>query len=577
MVKEGRRRTGKKALSKPSSHSSPSIGNVIVKYALQNAIFYNGKAEPGAVLGKVMANEPHLRKRIRDVRKEVEQAVRQINAISPEQQKVWLETLAPQLLEKREKKQEGLPGLPGAKKGKVVTRFAPCPSGPLNLFHVLRAVMVNYIYARKYGGKFVLRFEDTDASKVRKEYYGMIREDLRSLGVKPDLEMIQSYRMERYYHFVPGLIRKKKVFACFCSSEKFREFSRKRKPCPDQRADSRKSLKVWKDALAGKYKEGDVVFRFRTSMREPNPAFRNPAIFRISGERHPLQGKKYSVWPLYNFANVVDDHDLGVTHVFRGKEHEHNTGIQKKVFGALGWKPPTVLNFGMIYLPGEKLHTRDIKDMIERKKALGWDDPRLHTVRALLRRGFLPGMFRQLAENTGLSKNDIRVGWENIEGINRKLADPAANRYMVVADPVKVSVKSSPAIKKAEEALHPDFPERGKKKIPVNLQGIYISGGDFRGLNDRVFRLKGLGNIHLRGREGYYTGNDIEKGMQKIQWVSEPNVKVKIVTPEKTIKGLGEPGLGKLKPGTLIQMERVGFGRVDKVSPKEVVIYFAHK
>jgi glutamyl-tRNA synthetase len=224
---------------------------MILKYTLQNAIFYSGKAEPRAVLGKVMAEQPQLRKKIQGVRKEIEQAVKQINALSLEQQKVWLETLAPQLLEKQVKEREGLPELPGAKDGKVVTRFAPSPSGPLNLFHVLRAVMVNYIYAKKYKGRFIIRFEDTDATKVEKEYYGMIRDDLNSLGIKPDLEVIQSFRMERYYYFVPRLIRKRKIFACFCSSEKFREFSRRKKPCPDERATAKKNMKAWKDALAG--------------------------------------------------------------------------------------------------------------------------------------------------------------------------------------------------------------------------------------------------------------------------------------------------------------------------------------
>jgi glutamyl-tRNA synthetase len=550
---------------------------IVLKYALQNAIFYSGKADPGAVLGKVMAGEPALRKRVQEVRKEIENAVKQINSLSLEQQKVWLETLAPELLEKKESKQKGLPELPGAKKGKVVTRFAPSPTGPLNISHVLRAVMINYLYAKKYKGKFILRLEDTDSSKVSKEFYGMIKEDLKSVGVKPSLTVIQSYRMDRYYLFAARLIRKRRIFACFCSAEKFRELSKKKRPCPDERATAQKNLKVWKDSLAGKYKEGEVVFRFRTSMKEPNPALRNPAVFRISGEKHPLQGTKYRVWPLYNYANVIDDHELGVTHVFRGKEHEHNTAIQKKIYDALGWKPPAVLNFGMIYLPGEKLHTRDIKEWIAQKKVSGWDDPKLHTVQALVRRGFLPDMFRQLAENTGLSKNDIRVGWENIEGINRKIIDPIADRYMVVTYPVKISVKSSPRIKQVDEPLHPDFPQRGKKRIPVNLQSIYISGEDFSSLNDKVFRLKSLGNIHLRGKEGYYTGNEIVREMQKIQWVSKPNVTVRIVTPEKIIKGLGEQNLARLKPGDLIQMERIGFGRIDRIVKGDVTIFFAHK
>ncbi len=551
--------------------------DIILKYALQNAVFYNGKANPGAVLGKVMAQEPALRKKVPEVRKEIEQAVKEVNSLGLEEQKRRLESLAPELLERQEKRQEELPELPEAKEGKVVTRFAPAPSGALNISHALRAVMINYLYAKKYRGKFVVRFEDTDASKVAKEYFGMIRQDLASMGVKPDLFVTQSERMESYYKYAQRLISKGKIFACFCPAERFRSLSKEKKPCPDQKARPEKNLKAWKDALAGKYREGDLVFRFRTSMREPNPAMRNPAMLRLSDKPHPLQGTRYKVWPLYNYANVIDDHELGVTHVFRGKEHEHNTAIQKKVYEALGWKPPVVLNFGMIYLPGEKLHKRHIRELISEGQLSGWDDPSLPTIRALVRRGFLPEMFRQLAINTGLSKNDIRVGWENVEGTNKKFIDPMANRYMAVTEPVRISVRSAPDIREAEESLHPDFPERGKKRIPVSLESIYISGEDFKALQGKEFRLKGLGNIHLKGKEGYYTGNSIVREMQKVQWVSEPHVSIKIVTPEKAIGGIGEPDMGKLKPGTLVQMERVGFGRVDSVSKEGVTVYFAHK
>jgi glutamyl-tRNA synthetase len=593
-----KKREGDKSRLQARRHlprESPSGENLVLKYSLQNAVFYNGKADPRAVMGKVMAEQPHLRKKAQEVKSEIERAVKEINKLSPEEQKKRLETMAPQLLERQEKRQEGLPELPGAEEGKVVTRFAPSPTGPLNISHILRAVMVNYLYAKKYRGRFILRIEDTDPSKISPEYYGMIEQDLRSVGVEPDQVVIQSERMAEYYKYAQRLIAKGALFACFCSAEKFREFARQKKRCPDEKSAPAKNLKAWRDALAGKYKEGEVVFRFRTSMREPNPALRNPAMLRVSEQSHPYRGRKFHVWPLYNYANVIDDHELGVTHVFRGKEHEHNTSVQKRVYKALGWEPPVSLNFGMIYLPGEKLHTRDIKQWIKEGKVSGWDDPKLHTVRALVKRGFVPQMFKSLAVHTGLSKNDIRLAWENIEGINRKLIDPEADRYMVVIDPVRISVKSAPEIKEVQEDLHPDFPKRGKKRIPVSLENIFISREDFSNLKDKVFRLKGLGNIHLRGeetmegrrlhecsatpsvKEAFYTGNEISRDMQKIQWVSKPNVRVKIVTPGKRLEGLGEPNLAKLRPGTLIQMERIGFGRVDKITSKEVVIYFAHK
>jgi len=205
-----------------------------------------------------------------------------------------------------------------------------------------------------------------------------------------------------------------------------------------------------------------------------------------------------------------------------------------------------------------------------------------------VRRGFVPEMFRQLAINTGLSKNDIRIGWENIEGTNRKFIDPLANRYMVVTEPEKLSVKNGPLLKEVEELLHPGFPERGKKKIPVSMDSLYISAEDFKNLHGKEFRLKGLCNVLLKGKEAYFAGDQVVREMQKVQWVSEPHVQVRIVTPEKILEGIGEPGLGTLKPGTLIQMERIGFGRVDSIDVQKpfegakapsvhVTVFFAHK
>jgi glutamyl-tRNA synthetase len=230
----------------------------------------------------------------------------------------------------------------------------------------------------------------------------------------------------------------------------------------------------------------------------------------------------------------------------------------------------------MVYLPGTKIHTRDMKEWIREGKVHGWDDPALPTARALLRRGFQPEALRKFALTTGLTKTDIKVGWENIEGINRKLVDSLSNRFMVVCDPERISVRQAPVIREAHEDLHPDFPARGRKTMPVDLNRIYVSGNDWRRLQGKTIRLKGLGNIKL-GKTSEYAGNSIVSAMPKIQWVSEPNVDVELFTPKGRLKCLGEANLKKLKPGTLIQMERVGFGRVDSVSSKKVVVYFAHR
>lgn len=159
---------------------------------------------------------------------------------------------------------------------------------------------------------------------------------------------------------------------------------------------------------------------------------------------------------------------------------------------------------------------------------------------------------------------------------NRKLIDPEANRYMVVIDPVKLSIENAPEKMEVFEPLHPDFPDKGKKKMPVNPNKIHISREDDHNLRGKLTRLKGLYNITL-GRKPRYTGDLITKDIPKIQWVSEPNVKVLIVKKGGNLEGLGEQEMRNLRPDTVIQMERVGFGRVDSKDRKGVIIYFAHK
>jgi glutamyl-tRNA synthetase len=551
--------------------------DVIRRYCLQNAVFYKGKASPGAVVGKVMAEVPELRKKSDEVRKEIAAAVKKVNGMKLADQEKELKKLAPKMLKKKVKvQQRGLPELKGAVKGKVVTRFAPSPTGPLSLPHLLRPVFINYLYARKYGGKFVLRLEDSDPVKTVAEAYKWIQDDLKAAGVKPDKVVIESDHMEMYYRKAEELIKRGRAYVCLCSAEKFRGLKLKKEHCPERDRTPEESMKDWNRMLKGDYPEGEAVVRLKTDMSDPNPVLRDPPLLRVAFGKHPRTGTKHKVWPLYNFACVIEDHEQGVTHVFRGKEHEHNTAVQGLLYRDFGWKQPIVINFGMIYLPEAKIHTRDMKRWIADGTMSGWDDPRLPTAKALFRRGFQPETFRELAITCGLSKSDIRIGWENVEGINRKIVDPRANRVMAVLDPVEITVHGAKA-RTVELKLHPDFPKRGIRKVRAIPHDMYMSRQDWRQLRKQEFRLIGFGNIMLKEFQAEYAGDKIVKDMQKVQWVSKPNVRIKLIEAEETKEGIAEPSLSKAKVGDIVQLERIGFARIDKKTKSMVTLVFGHK
>ena len=546
--------------------------DLALKYALQNAVFYSGRANAGAVVGKVLAEHPELKKDIAKLGKDVAATVKEVNRMKPDEQREKLASIDETMLEKKEKVQELLPALEGAIMGKVVTRFAPAPSGPLHILHLLRALGLSYEYARKYKGRFIVRLEDTDPKKVDKDAYGWIKQDLKSLGLDYDEWKLESDDMEEYYRIAGKLIREGVFYVCDCDPEKFKKLKVAKTDCPCRKNTAKENLKRWQEMLEGR--EG-LAARMKTSMKEPNPALRDPPMLRVANERHALLGTKYHVWPLYNFANVVEDHAQGITHVFRGKEHEHNTTVQERLYDALGWKQPVSVNFGMLRLPEGKMHKRDIRAKLAEGKISGWDDPSLPTISALLRRGYQPQAMRQAVFSCGLSKTDITFNMDSLNADNRKIIDKDANRYMAVFDPVRVEI-SGLKEKSAKMHLHPDFPKRGDRTVPVDNTRIYVNAADYHEFIGKVVRLKGLCNIKL-GAQADFIDNENRAELQKLHWASEPNVKVILRKPEGESEGLGEPGIQKVKAGDIIQLERIGFGRVDKVEKGRVTVYFAHK
>ncbi|RLE86818.1 MAG: glutamate--tRNA ligase [Thermoprotei archaeon] len=549
-------------------------------YALQNAVRYGGRAMVKPVVSKLLGSRPELRSMAREVVKLVEEVVAEVNSMGLEKQRELLERLRPGALEeeRRDEGRRGLPPLPRAEKGRVVTRFAPNPDFVLHLGSA-RPAIISYEYARMYGGRFILRFEDTDpkTKPPMPEAYEMIREDLRWLGLKWDEEHIQSLRMEVYYEHARRLIELGGAYVCTCSPERVRELRAAGVRCACAERSVEDQLELWDKMLGGEFGEGEAVLRVKTDIRHPNPSVRDWIAFRIiDTDRypHPLTGSKYVVWPTYNFACGVDDHLMGVTHIFRGKEHEINTLKQKYLYEHFGWEYPVAVHFGRLSVEGVVLSKSRMREGIEKGFYRGFDDPRLATLRALRRRGILPEAIWDLILNVGIKPSSARISLENLYALNRRYVEPRANRYMFVPDPAPLEVRGARGELVAEIPRHPSHPERGVRRLKLKLTDgvarVYVPGGDLRGMRPGAeLRLLGLANLRLVA-EGVAEvvsadpGYAKARGLPIIQWCPAGSAVPATVllargSELEEVKGLAEPGVRELKEGDHAQFYRFGF------------------
>ncbi|ANF23018.1 glutamate--tRNA ligase [Thermococcus piezophilus] len=572
-----------------------NVKELIMKYALINAISHKGKANPKAVIGKVLGENPELRPKAKEIIPLVNQIVEQVNGMGIEEQEAKLKEIYPEFFEtKKEKKEEktGLPPLPNAEKGKVVARFAPNPDGALHLGNA-RAAILSHEYARIYGGKFILRFDDTDPKVKRPEpkFYDWIIEDLKWLGFQIDEIHIASDRIEIYYNYAEELIRMGKAYVCTCRPEEFRKLRDEGKACPHREEPVEVQLERWRKMLNGEYKEGEAVVRIKTDLSHPNPAVRDwPALRIIDNPNHPRTGNKYRVWPLYNFASAIDDHELGVTHIFRGQEHAENETRQRYVYDYFGWEYPVTVHHGRLSIEGVILSKSKTRKGIEDGKYLGWDDPRLGTIRALKRRGIRPEAIRELIIEVGLKRSDTTVSWNNLAAINRRIIEPIANRHFFVADPIPMYIEGYGEEFVAEIPLHPDHPERGVRRLKFKpKKPVYVSKDDMNLLKPGNFiRLKDLFNVEIvevseEGIKARFHSIDYEVARENrwrmIHWVTEGKP-CEVLVPQGdeliTRKGLLEAD-ADVKVDDIVQFERFGFVRIDEVTPEKVVAIFAHK
>lgn len=376
-------------------------------YALKNALAHDGKASPGAVISSLF-HEGLKKEEVKTYSGEISEIVREINLMTPKQQEKELESFREFLSER--KVREGLPELPNVPKSGVIMRIAPSPSGPFHIGHAATAC-ISFLYVKKYGGKFYVRIEDTNPENIYPEAYKMIEDESKWLFDNMAEIVVQSDRMEIYYKYAEKMIRSKDAYVCTCDSGEFkREYVDMKRGCPCRKLGIKENLGRWEKMLSEdkdeNFKQGEAVLRFKSGMRNKNPAFRDFPLARINIAEHPRQGKRYRVWPLMNLAVAADDIEEKMTHIIRGKDHRDNAERQKMIYNALGKKFPWTAFLGRIHFKDMELSTSNFRKAIENGEYSGWDDKRLPTVASLRKQGYKPEAFWNFAEQVGLSDND---------------------------------------------------------------------------------------------------------------------------------------------------------------------------
>jgi glutamyl-tRNA synthetase len=556
-----------------------SVKDKIRKIALQNAVEH-GKTQDKIVLAKILATEPQLRSQVKEIMPVILEIVSSVNQMSQEQQRKEIEKEFPDLLTEKPKKEEreGLPPLEGAEHGRVVTRFPPEPNGYPHIGHA-KAAIIDEEYAKMYGGKLVLRFDDTNPDAERLEFYAAIKVGLDWLEIKFDKIKNTSDDIELLYKKCLEMLNGNFAYVCTCKQETISANRKEMKACKCSLGALEQSLERW-DKMFSKYKQGEAIVRFRGDMKSENTVMRDPVMFRIIETKHPLLSDKYRVWPSYDFAVAIEDSIDGITHAFRTKEYELRNELYYAILDALKMRKPQVLEFSRLGFEGMPVSKRVLRPLIEEGKVSGYDDPRLPTLEALRRRGIRPEAIRKFVLSLGFTKADTLAPFETLESFNRKIVDSDSIRLHMVKNPASIKVRGLP--KTITMQNHPTK-DMGTRTIELD-ENVYVEQDDLKNAKDGdQLRLIGLGNVKLTKQhphaEAEYAGDELIPNIAKIHWVVQKTAqKIKILIPsqlffgeqfnEKSLEEINvfsEPYYLELKEGKEIQFVRFGYCRKDSM------------
>ena len=367
----------------------------------------------------------------------------------------------------------------------VQTRFPPEPNGYLHIGHA-KSILLNYGLAKKYGGKFNMRFDDTNPTKEKEEFVHSILEDEKWLGADyEDRLFFASNYFQKMYECAVFLIKKGKAFVCDLSAEQIREyrgdFTTPGKESPYRNRSIEENLQLFEDMKAGKYQDGEKVLRAKIDMASPNINMRDPVIYRVAHMTHHNTGDTWCIYPMYDFAHPIEDAIEHITHSICTLEFEDHRPLYDWVVRECEFEnPPRQIEFAKLYLTNVVTGKRYIKKLVEDGIVDGWDDPRLVSIAALRRRGYTPESIKKFVELVGVSKANSSVDYAMLEYCIREDLKLKRPRVMAILDPVKLVIDNYPEgqIEMLSIPNNLENEELGEREVPFAKE-LYIEREDF--------------------------------------------------------------------------------------------------
>ena len=367
----------------------------------------------------------------------------------------------------------------------VQTRFPPEPNGYLHIGHA-KSILLNYGLAKEYGGKFNLRFDDTNPTKEKTEFVESIIADVKWLGADfEDRLFFASNYFEQMYECAVKLIKKGKAFVCDLTAEEIRQyrgdFTTPGKESPYRNRTIEENLTLFEEMRDGKYQDGEKVLRAKIDMASPNINMRDPVIYRVARMEHHNTGNKWCIYPMYDFAHPIEDAIEHITHSICTLEFEDHRPLYDWVVKECEFEnPPRQIEFAKLYLTNVITGKRYIKKLVEDGIVDGWDDPRLVSIAALRRRGYTPESIRKFVDLVGVSKANSSVDYAMLEYCIREDLKLKKSRMMAILDPVKLVIDNYPEgqTEMLEVPNNLENPELGSRMVPFGRE-LYIERDDF--------------------------------------------------------------------------------------------------